>query len=58
MACKELGLSKDDAKKMYSEMYYQFDLKTPDEAKGKGFEWYRSMIKRRRTGLLNFLYMI
>ncbi|MGM0941357.1 MAG: hypothetical protein ACQEWU_10400 [Bacillota bacterium] len=40
MACKESGLSKDDAKKLYGEMHYQFDLKTPDEAEEKGFEWY------------------
>ncbi len=40
MACKELGLSKEDAKKLYGEMHYQFDINTPDEAEEKGFKWY------------------
>lgn len=46
MACKEVGLSKEDAKMLFREMYYQFDLKTPDEAEEKGFGWYNRVTLR------------
>lgn len=40
VACKELGYSKDEAQKLYGEMYYQFDVKTENEAEEIGHEWY------------------
>lgn len=42
LACKEVGLSKEEAKKLYAAMYVEFDLKSEAEAEAeeKGFEWY------------------
>lgn len=40
LACKELGLSKQQTKELYDAMYRQFDLKTEDQAEMLGFEWY------------------
>lgn len=42
LACKEVGIDKDMAKKLYSEMYWQFDIKTEEEAEKQGFEWYHN----------------
>jgi len=41
VACKELGLDKETAQKLYREMYYQFDIKTEEEAEEIGLQWYR-----------------
>lgn len=43
LACKELDLDKEMARKMYGKMYYMFDIKTEDEAEEQGFEWYHSL---------------
>lgn len=43
LACRQLGLSKTQAKDLYSEMYYLFDLKTEEEAEKQGFIWYHSI---------------
>jgi hypothetical protein len=43
LACKEVGLDKDSAKKLYSAMYWQFDFKTESEANELGHEWYHSL---------------
>jgi len=42
VALKELGYDQKTAKKIYGEMYYQFDLKTEDEADKIGHDWYYS----------------
>jgi hypothetical protein len=43
LACKEVGLDKETAKKLYGAMYWQFDMKTEEEAERLGFEWYYSL---------------
>lgn len=43
LACKELGYTKEQARKLYREMYYQFDVKTEAEAEQKGFDWYHNL---------------
>lgn len=43
LACKQLGYSKEKARKLLGQMYYMFDIKTEDEAEEQGFEWYRSL---------------
>lgn len=43
LACKEIGLDKDTAKKLYGAMFWQFDMKTEEEAEEQGFEWYHSL---------------
>jgi hypothetical protein len=40
LACKEIGLDKETAKRLYDSMYWQFDMKTEDEAAEQGFQWY------------------
>ncbi|SDC60364.1 hypothetical protein SAMN05421734_1135 [Pelagirhabdus alkalitolerans] len=40
LACKELGLTKEEVHKLRREMYVQFDLKDPEEAEKFGHEWY------------------
>lgn len=44
LAARKIGLSKDVVKKMYSEMYYLFDVKTEEEAEEQGFAWYYSLL--------------
>ena len=43
LACKELGYTKEQAEKLYREMYYQFDMKTEEEAEEQGLEWYYNL---------------
>ncbi|WP_198020560.1 hypothetical protein [Anoxybacteroides tepidamans] len=43
LACKRLGYSKEQARELYREMYYSFDLYTEEEAEEKGLEWYHSL---------------
>ncbi|OLS37720.1 hypothetical protein [Bacillus sp. MRMR6] len=43
LACKEVGLDKEIAKKLYRLMYWQFDLKTEEEAEEQGLDWYYSL---------------
>lgn len=45
LACKEVGLEREIVKKLYREMYLQFDLKTEEEASEKGLEWYYSLFE-------------
>lgn len=45
LACKKAEISLDDVKRIYSSMYYMFDMKTEDEAEKQGLEWYHSMIE-------------
>ena len=40
LACERAEMTKEQAKKLYSEMYYLFDTKTEEEAEQLGFEWY------------------
>lgn len=43
LAMKNKGFSKADIKKVYSEMYYLFDVKTEEEAEEQGYEAYYKM---------------
>jgi hypothetical protein len=43
LACKRLGYNKEQAKKLFAEMYYLFDIYTEEEAEEKGFDWYHSL---------------
>lgn len=43
LALKRLGYSKEEARKIYREMYYLFDIYTEEEAEEKGFHWYHSL---------------
>ncbi|MFT8323749.1 MAG: hypothetical protein ABF649_23220 [Bacillus sp. (in: firmicutes)] len=47
LACKEAELDKDTVKKLYQNMYRQFDLKTEKEAEEQGYAWYHSFGKER-----------
>lgn len=40
LACKDVGLRKDTIRQIYRAMYYQFDMKTEEEAEEKGHDWY------------------
>lgn len=40
LAMDRAGFSKEDMKKVFSEMYYLFDIKTEDEAEEQGFNAY------------------
>lgn len=42
LACKDAGISKEQAKELYRRMYYAFDIKTESEAERDGFAWYYS----------------
>lgn len=44
LACKKAGMTKEQTKKLYSEMYYLFDIKTEDEAEEQGFNWYHEEV--------------
>jgi hypothetical protein len=43
LACKELNMTKEEARKLYGAMYNQFDFKTEEEAEERGFEWYNNL---------------
>lgn len=43
LACEELGYNKEQAKQLYSAMYYQFDIYTEHEAEKKGHCWYHGL---------------
>ena len=43
LACKSLGYTKDQVRDLYKAMYYQFDVKTEEEAEEQGFEWYYNL---------------
>ena len=43
LACKEAGYTKEQAKELYSNMYYMFDIKTEAEAEKQCFEWYSDL---------------
>jgi hypothetical protein len=43
LSCKRVGLDYETVKKLYSEMYYLFDVKTEDEAEEQGFEYYYAL---------------
>ena len=43
LACKELGYSKSETKKLFKAMNYMFDIKTEEEAEEQGFEWYHNL---------------
>lgn len=47
LACKRAGLDLDTTQKIYSNMYYMFDMKTEEEAETQGFKWYRDMQEER-----------
>ena len=39
LACKDLGISKEEAEKLMYAMESNFDYYTEEEAKEKGFKW-------------------
>lgn len=43
VACKKLGYTKEQARKIYGEMYNQFDMKGESEAEEQGFDWYNGL---------------
>lgn len=43
LACKEQGLDKETTRRLYGSMYFQFDMKTEEEAVEIGYDWYRSL---------------
>ena len=43
LACKELGLSKQQSKELYGAMYREFNHKTEIEAEKLGFVWYQHL---------------
>lgn len=43
LACKEAGYNKEQAKEIYNNMWYMFDMKTEAEAEKQGLEWYRDL---------------
>lgn len=43
LACKRLGYSKEEARKLFGEMYREFDFKTEEEAEKMGFDWYDTL---------------
>jgi hypothetical protein len=42
LAAKRSGMDKEQAKKLFGEMYYLFDTLTEEEAEERGFNWYHS----------------
>lgn len=44
LACKETGLTVEQADKLYDELQYLFDEKTNEQAEKEGFDWYRENI--------------
>lgn len=43
LACKEAGYTKEQAREIYKNMYYMFDMKTEAEAEKQGFDWYNNL---------------
>jgi len=43
LACKKAGYTKEQAKEIYNNMWYMFDMKTEAEAEKQGLEWYRDL---------------
>ena len=43
LVCKSLGMDKEQTRKMYLEMLYQFDMKSEEEAEEHGHSWYHNM---------------
>ncbi|MFE8695967.1 hypothetical protein ACFYKT_06345 [Cytobacillus sp. FJAT-53684] len=43
LACKELRIEKETVRKIRKSMYYQFDIKTEDEADEQGHDWYYTL---------------
>lgn len=43
LACKKANLEKETVKKLFEEMYMEFDFKTESEAESIGFEWYYTL---------------
>ena len=43
LACQRLGYNKEQARELFREMYYLFDVYTEEEAEEKGFRWYHSL---------------
>ncbi|BBW98879.1 hypothetical protein [Geobacillus subterraneus] len=43
LACKQLGMTKEEATKICQEMEYLFDALTEEEAEEQGWGWYRAM---------------
>jgi hypothetical protein len=42
VACKKVNLEKEIVRRIFQEMYWEFDLKTEDEAESIGFNWFYS----------------
>jgi hypothetical protein len=40
LACKDIELDKETIKKLKKAMYFEFDMKTEEEAEELGNEWY------------------
>jgi len=43
LACRDMGLSSEQVKQLYSSMKGQFDIKTAVEAEVEGVDWFRSI---------------
>lgn len=43
LACKRSGMTTKQTQKLYSEMYYLFDIKAEEEAEQQGSEWYSKL---------------
>ena len=43
LVCKSLGMDKEQTRKMYLEMLYQFDMKSEEEAEEHGHSWYHNL---------------
>lgn len=43
LACKDIGVDKETVRKLKRAMYFQFDLKTEDEAEERGHDWYNEL---------------
>lgn len=43
LACKKLGYTKEQARAVYREMYWEFDFKTEEEAEEQGHSWYSNL---------------
>ncbi len=43
LACKEAGYTKEQAREIYKNMWYLFDIKTEKEAEEQGLDWYRNL---------------
>lgn len=46
LTCRELGISIEQVKQIRSNMIYQYNNRSPDEAKMEGKEWFHSILEK------------